>query len=85
MKEVIRVPQHNGSDDRTRLWEDQTKSPRRRAEALVAAMSHEQKIAQLHGAMETIDIYELSRRAQEAGEDLDSLAEPRARPPRHYP
>jgi hypothetical protein len=23
MKEVIHVPQHSGSDDRTRLWEDQ--------------------------------------------------------------
>src|SRR4051794_26613867 len=32
-------------------------SPRERAEQLVAAMTLEQKIAQLHGAMETIDIY----------------------------
>ena len=32
-------------------------SPRERAEKLVEAMTLEQKIAQLHGAMETIDIY----------------------------
>src|SRR4051812_7201185 len=32
-------------------------SPRERAERLVATMTLEQKIAQLHGAMETIDIY----------------------------
>ncbi|MDA0164121.1 glycoside hydrolase family 3 C-terminal domain-containing protein [Solirubrobacter ginsenosidimutans] len=32
-------------------------SPRERAEQLVEAMTLEQKIAQLHGAMETIDIY----------------------------
>lgn len=38
-------------------WLDTTKPPRERAELLVAAMTLEQKIAQLHGAMETIDIY----------------------------
>jgi beta-glucosidase len=40
-------------------WMDQSLTPRERAEKLVAAMSLEQKIAQLHGAMETINIYEL--------------------------
>ncbi|MFP5348138.1 MAG: beta-glucosidase, partial [Actinomycetes bacterium] len=38
------------------------------------AMSLEQKVAQLHGAMETIDIYGLSRKAEEEGADLDALA-----------
>jgi beta-glucosidase len=37
-------------------------------------MTLEQKIAQLHGAMETIDIYALSRQAAEEGADLDQLA-----------
>ena len=38
---------------------DKSLSPRERAEKLVAAMTLEQKIAQLHGAMETINIYDL--------------------------
>ena len=38
-------------------WQDTSLSPRERAERLVGAMTLEQKIAQLHGAMETIDIY----------------------------
>jgi beta-glucosidase len=44
------------SKDALRAWEDKTKAPRERAQALVAAMSLDQKIAQVHGAMETIDI-----------------------------
>ena len=40
-------------------WMDKSLSPRERAEKLVAAMTLEQKIAQLHGAMETINIYAL--------------------------
>ncbi|MDO5682956.1 MAG: glycoside hydrolase family 3 C-terminal domain-containing protein [Propionibacteriaceae bacterium] len=40
-----------------RPWLDTTLTPRERAVALVAAMTLDQKIAQLHGAMETIDIY----------------------------
>ncbi|WP_084286265.1 beta-glucosidase family protein [Solirubrobacter soli] len=39
-------------------------SPRERAEKLVATMSLEQKIAQLHGAMETIDIYAAARESR---------------------
>jgi hypothetical protein len=35
-------------------WRDTSLSPRERAEKLVEAMTLEQKIAQLHGAMETI-------------------------------
>lgn len=57
-----------------RAWLDPSLPPRERAAALVAAMTVEQKIAQLHGAMETIDIYGLSQQALEAGEDLDALA-----------
>ena len=42
-------------------WMDQSLSPRERAEKLVAAMTLEQKIAQLHGAMNTINIYDCRR------------------------
>ena len=45
-------------------------SPRERAEQLVAAMTLEQKIAQLHGAMETIDIYSAL-----ADADIEELAD----------
>ena len=55
-------------------WLDTELTPRDRARALVAAMSLEQKIAQLHGAMETIDIYALSAQIAEQGGDLDQLA-----------
>jgi beta-glucosidase len=37
-------------------------------------MTLEQKIAQLHGAMETIDIYALSAQSAQSGEDMDELA-----------
>jgi beta-glucosidase len=37
-------------------------------------MTLEQKIAQLHGAMETIDIYAITAQAAESGADLDQLA-----------
>src|SRR4051812_28983291 len=37
-------------------------------------MTLEQKIAQLHGAMATIDIYAMSAEAAASGEDLDQLA-----------
>ena len=56
-----------------RPWLDTALSPRERAQALVAAMTPEQKIAQLHGAMETIDIYALSNSAASA-EEMDQLA-----------
>ncbi|GAA3346821.1 glycoside hydrolase family 3 C-terminal domain-containing protein [Amorphoplanes nipponensis] len=49
-------------------------SARERAEKLVGAMTLEQKIAQLHGAMETIDIYALSAQLAESGADMDQLA-----------
>ena len=37
-------------------------------------MTLEQKIAQLHGAMQTIDIYALTAQAAESGADMDQLA-----------
>src|SRR3954452_21849856 len=55
-------------------WQDASLSARERAESLVAAMTLEQRIAQLHGAMETIDIYAMSADAAASGEDLDQLA-----------
>ena len=54
-------------------WMDKSLSPRERAEKLVAAMTLEQKIQQLHGNMETIDIYELSAKAK-TKEEMDQLA-----------
>ena len=57
-----------------RPWLDTTLPPRERAERLVEAMDLDQKIAQLHGAMETIDIYGLAHQAAESGEDMDALA-----------
>ncbi|WP_205739688.1 beta-glucosidase [Georgenia sp. SYP-B2076] len=61
-------------NESARPWENRTWAPRERAEALVAAMTLEQKIAQLHGAMETIDIYGLTKQATESREDMDALA-----------
>lgn len=55
-------------------WQDESLTPRERATKLVEAMSLEQKIAQLHGAMETIDIYAIAAEAAEAGADMDQLA-----------
>ncbi len=46
------------TDTTERPWLDTTLSPRERAVALVAAMTLEQKIRQLHGNMETIDIHQ---------------------------
>jgi hypothetical protein len=62
------------SNDVVRPWEDKAKAPSERAQALVAAMSLEQKIAQLHGVMETIDIYAITADALESGADMDQLA-----------
>jgi beta-glucosidase len=55
-------------------WQDTSLSPRERAKRLVEAMTLEQKVAQLHGAMETIDIYAIIAQAAESGEDMDQLA-----------
>lgn len=43
----------------THPWMDTTKTPHERAELLVEAMSLEQKVDQLGGAMETVNIYDL--------------------------
>ncbi len=61
------------SDPQNQPWRDVSASPRERAEALVGAMSLEQKIAQLHGAMETIDIYAVSNDVSSA-EEMEQLA-----------
>jgi beta-glucosidase len=58
----------------TYAWQDRSLSPRERAEKLVEAMTLDQKIAQLHGAMETIDIYAITAEAAQSGEDMDQLA-----------
>src|SRR3954468_698343 len=58
----------------TSAWQDTSLSPRERAEKLVEAMTLEQKIAQLHGAMEPIDIYTMAAQAAESGADMDELA-----------
>src|SRR3954462_11719906 len=55
-------------------WQNRSLSPGERATKLVEAMTLEQKIAQLHGAMQTIDIYALSAEAAESGADMDQLA-----------
>src|SRR3954462_8135668 len=55
-------------------WQDAALTPRERATKLVEAMTLDQKIAQLHGAMQTIDIYALTAEAAESGEDFDQLA-----------
>lgn len=55
-------------------WMDSAKTPRERAEALVAAMTLEQKIAQLHGTMETVDIYDLANSVSSA-EEMEQLTE----------
>lgn len=57
----------------TRTWMDTSLPPRERAVRLVGAMTVEQKIAQLHGAMETIDIYGMAAQATSSAE-MDALA-----------
>lgn len=54
-------------------WMDPSLPARERAERLVAAMTLDQKIQQLHGNMPTIDIYALSAQAT-TKEEMDQLA-----------
>ena len=57
-------------------WMNPALTPRERAEKLVAAMNLEQKIAQLHGSMNTINIYALPTADQFAAmspEEMDQL------------
>jgi beta-glucosidase len=58
----------------TSAWRDTSLLPGERAKKLVAAMTLEQKIARLHGAMETIDLYASTAQAAESGTDMDQLA-----------
>ena len=58
----------------TSAWQDTSLASGERAKRLVEAMTLEQKIAQLHGAMETIDIYAITAQAAESGADMDQLA-----------
>src|SRR3954452_25223520 len=58
----------------TYAWQDTSLSPGERARKLVGTMTLEQKIAQLHGAMDTIDIYAVTAQAAESGADMDQLA-----------
>lgn len=52
------APGESPSGHRTaRAWLDETATPSERATALVAAMTLDEKISQVHGNMETIDIY----------------------------
>jgi beta-glucosidase len=69
-------------------WMDSALAPDERARALVAAMSTDQKIAQLHGGMETIDIYSIDPASEDAAimfelkrhvAALDELGIPRMR------
>ncbi|CCH88469.1 beta-glucosidase [Modestobacter italicus] len=53
-----------------RPWTNTSLSPQERARELVAAMTLEQKIAQLHGAMDTIDIYSMKADTAEGMEQL---------------
>ena len=66
------------------VWQDSSQPPSQRARELVAAMTLEQKIAQLHGAMQTIDIYSLTAQSAQSAEDLDELAA-QIRVERHVP
>src|SRR6185312_10620383 len=55
-------------------WQDTSLTDTQRATKLVQSMTVEQKTAQLHGAMDTIDIYAITAQAAEAGADLEQLA-----------
>lgn len=61
------------TDPQSRPWMDSSRSPRERATQLVAAMTLEQKIAQLHGAMPTINIYDMPPLDQLSEEELAQL------------
>ncbi len=61
------------SDTTAQPWTDTSLAPRERAQLLVAAMTLEQKIQQLHGNMATIDIYSLVSQAT-TKEEMDRLA-----------
>lgn len=53
------------AENADRPWMDESLTDRERAEKLVENMTLEQKIAQLHGGMQTIDIYGISSEAED--------------------
>ena len=67
-------PEEPAMSDEPHEWQNDSLPPVERATKLVEAMTLEQKIAQLHGAMETIDIYAITAQAAESGADLEQLA-----------
>ena len=66
------------NDAAVRPWMNEDLTPRERAIALVDAMTVEQKIAQLHGAMATIDLFamagEMPDFSQMTEEEMEALA-----------
>lgn len=54
-----------------RPWEDTARPAEERARALVSAMTTQQKVAQLHGNMETIDIYSIDITAEGIADQLE--------------
>lgn len=71
---ATRVKEKQLLSETTPPWQNTTLSAHERAVKLVEAMTLEQKISQLHGAMETIDIYALTAQAAESGADMEQLA-----------
>ena len=57
----------------SQVWLDPARTPRERAETLVAALSVSEKIEQLHGNMTTIDIYSMNWQPTTA-EEMEQLA-----------
>ncbi|MDR6939180.1 beta-glucosidase family protein [Arcanobacterium hippocoleae] len=68
-----------------RPWMDESLTDRERAEKLVENMTLEQKIAQLHGGMETIDIYSVSNEIDPEDEEAMAQLAMQIRIERHVP
>ncbi len=60
--------------DTTFPWQDSSRTPHERATSLVEAMTVEQKIDQLHGAMETIDVRGIVANAAATGASFEEVA-----------
>lgn len=69
----------------TKPWEDESLEPRERAEKLVENMTLEQKIAQLHGGMETLNIYDVSNEMDPDDEEAMTQLAMQIRIERHVP
>lgn len=63
------------NNSESKPWMDASKSDRQRAEELVSAMTLEEKIAQLHGGMKTINIYDVDMSAMQdlSDEEYDEM------------